>query len=95
MRLKNYNWTFPGAIPPTMCDQIIEYGLSQIPVKGKHGGQRLTKLRDSDVAWIYDKWVLDICNEYITKLVIDIEPILDSQVGGSMYNKKILIIIIN
>lgn len=30
-------------------------------------------------------------NEYITKLVIDIEPILDSQVGGSMYNKKILI----
>ena len=67
MRLKNYNWTFPGAIPPAICDQIIEYGLSQIPVKGKHGGQRLTKLRDSDVAWIYDKWVLDICNEYITK----------------------------
>ena len=67
MRLKNYNWTFPSAIPPAMCDQIIQYGLSQIPVKGKHGGQRLTKLRDSDVAWIYDKWVLDICNEYIIK----------------------------
>ena len=68
MILSNYYWYFSSALTPRFCDEVIKYGLEKKEVMARTGGygdEKLTKedinnlkeKRNSDVAWINDKWV--------------------------------------
>jgi PKHD-type hydroxylase len=65
MRLKNFVWTFEGALSSEECDRIIKYGLTQDPIPAKTGKGNVSVNRDSEVTWLYDKWILDLINPYV------------------------------
>ena len=71
MRLKEHYWAFESVIPVDMCDKIIEHGLQQGLKKGKVGGDPKiksnvdTKIRDSEITWLYDKWICDQLYPYV------------------------------
>ena len=76
MNLQYYYWFFQAAIPPKICDDIIEYGKSQqeqIAVTGNHDPNNmnekdikdLSKKRKSNVVWMDDRWIYKEIQPYI------------------------------
>ena len=67
MRLKNFVWTFEGALSPEVCDKIIKHAGTQKTIAAVTGKGSVNKARDSDVTWLYDKWITDLINPYVDK----------------------------
>jgi PKHD-type hydroxylase len=77
MNLKWYYWYFTSAVPPKICDDILEHGNSlekEIAITG--GGNRskppskeelknIQKKRKSDIVWINDAWIYKEIHPYI------------------------------
>ena len=68
MNLEYYYWYFQSAIPPKICDDIIEYGKSQqeqIALTGDYDpntiGEKdikdVSKKRKSNIVWMDDPWI--------------------------------------
>ena len=67
MRLTSNAWTFEGALSAEMCDQIIKYGKQQVSEQATVAGGAVIKIRSSEVAWLYDPWILDMLYPYVTR----------------------------
>ena len=78
MNISNYYWHFTSAIPPKLCDDIIEYGLSKKEVMartGLYGDKKLNKqelldlkrTRNSDLVWLEEPWIYKELQPYIHK----------------------------
>ena len=67
MRVKNFVYTFKNALSSEICDQIIEYGLSQPMVKASTGVDTISTKRDSEVVWLYEPWILDLIMPYVER----------------------------
>lgn len=76
MMLKNLFWYFKGVLSNGFCDDVIKYGNSKVDEKGRIGGtgdknlnknqkKFLNKTRDSNVAWLSDRWIYDEILPYI------------------------------
>jgi PKHD-type hydroxylase len=76
MNISNYYWYFKSAVPPRLCDDIIQYGLSKSEVLAKVGGFKNKKLnkdeikdlkrkRNSNVVWMNDTWIYRELHPYI------------------------------
>ena len=77
MNLNCYYWYFTSAVPPKICDDILEYGLSQekqIAITGgvekselptKEELKNIQKKRKSDVVWISGRWLYNEIQPYI------------------------------
>ena len=79
MNLANHYWYFQSALPPRICDEIIEYGLGQqerVALTGAQGNvdaknlcekdiKELHKKRKSNVAWMNDRWIYKEIQPYI------------------------------
>ena len=65
MRLRNNAGTFESALSPELCDQIIAKGLAAEIVKGDTANKNINKKRDSQIAWLYDPWLIDLLTPYI------------------------------
>lgn len=72
MILKNYYWYFKKAIPKKICEEIIKLGL----LKNNNLGvvsefektknlKKLIKIRNSNVAWLNEKWIYNYLHPYI------------------------------
>ena len=68
MNLEYYYWYFQSAIPPKICDDIIEYGKSQqeqIALTGDYDPNTIdekdikdvSKKRKSNIVWMDDPWI--------------------------------------
>jgi len=73
MNLQNYYYYFQSALTPRFCDELIKYGKSQQEQIALTGGQTnkvnqgkplddkdivdLKKKRDSNIAWLNDRWI--------------------------------------
>ena len=78
MKLNNYFWYFKSAVPPRLCDEIINYALLKKDHMGRTGGVQDEKLsnkqikdikyrRDSNVVWLNDLWIYKELHPYIHK----------------------------
>ena len=78
MTLTNYYWYFTSAIPPKLCDDIIEYGLSQSETMARTGGygdrelskqeiKDMKRKRNSDLVWLNETWIYKELHPYIHK----------------------------
>ena len=78
MNLNNYYWYFKSAIPPKICDDIIEHGLSKsetMATIGGYGNKKLSKeesqdlklKRNSDIVWLSDPWIYRELHPYINE----------------------------
>ena len=68
MRLKNNSWAFEAAISKDECKSIIEYGKQQVSKQATTGGGITNKaLRHSEVAWLYDPWIMEMIEPYVIK----------------------------
>jgi len=76
MNISNYYWYFKSAIPPRLCDDIIQYGLSKSEVLAKVGAFKNKKLnkdeikdlkrkRNSNIVWMNDNWIYKELHPYI------------------------------
>jgi PKHD-type hydroxylase len=76
MILNNYWWTFKGALPKRICDDILEYGKSLKDEKAKTWGYRgkeltpsiekkLDKTRNSNVVWMDSRWIYREIQPYV------------------------------
>ena len=77
MNLKWYYWYFQSVVPEKICDDIIEYGLSQksqIALTGtgiakepptKKELKNIQKKRKSDIVWMSDTWIYKEIQPYI------------------------------
>jgi len=76
MNLEYYYWYFQSAIPPKICDDIIEYGKSQqeqIALTGdykpdsvsKDDIKDVSKKRKSNIVWMDDPWIYKEIHPYI------------------------------
>ena len=76
MNISNYYWYFKSAVPPRLCDDIIQYGLSKSEVLAKVGGFKNKKLnkdeikdlkrkRNSNIVWMNDNWIYKELHPYI------------------------------
>ena len=65
MRLKNNAWTFEGVLSKDQCDQIIAYGNDQKAITATTYKDTVSKLRKSEVAWLYDPWVIQMLEPYV------------------------------
>ena len=76
MILNDYYWYFKSAIPPRICDDIIEYALSKKEEMARTGGFQdknlnkdeiaiLKKRRHSDVTWLNDTWIYKEIQPYV------------------------------
>ena len=79
MNLANHYWYFQSALPPRICDEIIEYGLGQqeqVALTGAQGNvnskdlcekdiKKLHKKRKSNVTWMDDRWIYKEIQPYI------------------------------
>jgi len=81
MNLKYYYWFWKNAIPPRLCDEIIQYGLrnkKEKAITGDPGGRdlvknplsvkeikQLKKKRDSAVVWMNDNWIYKEIRPYV------------------------------
>ena len=77
MNLKWYYWYFQSVVPEKICDDIIEYGLSQksqIAITGsgiakepptKEELKNIQKKRKSDIVWMSDTWIYKEIQPYI------------------------------
>lgn len=78
MNLINYYWYFKSVIPENICDDISRYGKQlqdQIAVTGSTGNKKLNlkqeknlkKVRNSNVAWMNDRWIYNEIQPYIAE----------------------------
>ena len=65
MRLKNNAWTFEGAFSKEQCKQLIDYGNDQVTVTATTNKDTVSKIRKSQVAWLYDPWVMQMLEPYV------------------------------
>jgi len=76
MNISNYYWCFTSVIPPKLCDDIIEYGLSKKEVVARTGLYAdkklnkqelldLKKVRNSDLVWLEEPWIYRELEPYI------------------------------
>ena len=78
MNLKYYYWYFQSAIPPKICDDILEYGQSlekQTAITGGHKERNrppteeelknIQKKRKSDIVWLSDNWIYNEIHPFI------------------------------
>jgi PKHD-type hydroxylase len=81
MNLQNYYYYFENALTPRFCDEVIKYGTSQQEQLALTGGQTikiqegkdlkeedlkdLKKKRDSNIAWLNDRWIYNEIQPYI------------------------------
>jgi len=72
MNLKEYYWFFENVIPPKMCDDIIKIGEETTLLKAVTGHDPkeaektdFEKQRNSNIAWLSEKWIYDEINPYI------------------------------
>ena len=76
MNLEYYYWYFQSAIPPKICDDIIEYGKSQqeqIALTGNGDPKNanldnikdISKKRKSNIVWMNDRWIYNEIQPYI------------------------------
>jgi PKHD-type hydroxylase len=76
MNISNYYWYFKSAVPPKICDDIIEYGLTQAETMARTGGygdkeltkdqiKNMQKKRKSDLVWLNDTWIYKELHPYI------------------------------
>ena len=76
MNLEYYYWYFKSAIPPKICDDIIEYGKSQqeqIALTGNYKPNKVSdddikdvsKKRKSNIVWMDDRWIYKEIQPYI------------------------------
>ena len=76
MNLEYYYWYFQSAIPPKICDAIIEDGKSQpeqIALTGDYDPEKVSeddikdvsKKRKSNVVWMNDRWIYNEIHPYI------------------------------
>lgn len=71
MNLRNYYWYFKSALSPKFCDDLIAYGKQQqdqLALTGELSKKEIAKLskkeikdlkksRNSNVAWLSDRWI--------------------------------------
>ena len=78
MNLEYYYWYFQSAIPPKICDDIIEYGKSQqeqIALTGDYDPDKVSednikdvsKKRKSNVVWMNDRWIYNEIQPYVNQ----------------------------
>ena len=76
MNLENYYWYFSRALPPKLCDDIIQYGLNHKEQMAYTGDlkvdnatnkdiKNMQKIRKSDVVWLDDPWIYKEIHPYI------------------------------
>ena len=77
MNLKWYYWYFQSVVPEKICDDIIEYGLSQENQTALTGTgiakepptkeelKNIQKKRKSDIVWMSDTWIYKEIQPYI------------------------------
>jgi len=76
MNISNYYWYFTSAIPPKLCDDIINYGLSQAESMARTGGygdrelskqeiKDMKRKRNSDLVWLSETWIYKELHPYI------------------------------
>ena len=76
MNLKWYYWYFQSAIPPKICDDILEYGNALKKERARTGDgdntsptkddlDFLDKKRKSDIAWFSDPWIYKEIQPYV------------------------------
>ena len=76
MNLEYYYWYFQSAIPPKICDDIIEHGKSQqeqIALTGEHDPEKdseqnikdISKKRKSNIVWMDDPWIYKEIQPYV------------------------------
>ena len=76
MNLSNYYWSFKSAVPAKICDDIINFGLSQneeIANIGNFNNKKLTqdnlktlkRTRNSNIAWLDEPWIYKEVQPYI------------------------------
>ena len=78
MNLENYYWAFESAIPPRLCDHIIEHGLSKSESMARTGAfndknlsqddiRDLKRKRDSNITWLDDPWIYKELHPFINR----------------------------
>jgi PKHD-type hydroxylase len=78
MNISNYYWYFTSAIPPKLCDDIINYSLSKKETMALTGGYEDKKLskeevrnmqmkRKSDLVWLDETWIYRELHPYVHK----------------------------
>jgi PKHD-type hydroxylase len=77
MNLENYYWAFKSAIPPRLCDHIIQHGLSKtesMAITGAYEDPKkmsrqdikdLKRKRNSDLVWLQDPWIYKELHPFI------------------------------
>ena len=76
MILQHYYWCFENALPPRICQDILEYGKSLKDEKARTYGtkegdlspneeKRLEKKRNSNVVWMDDRWIYREIQPYV------------------------------
>jgi PKHD-type hydroxylase len=76
MNLHNYFYYFKKAIPEKICDDILKYGKSKQEQLALTGNEQkkilddktikdLKKLRNSNIAWLNDKWIYNAIHPYV------------------------------
>ena len=76
MNISNHYWYFTAAIPPKICDDIINYGLSQAESMARTGGygdrelskqeiKDMKRKRNSDLVWLNETWIYKELHPYI------------------------------
>lgn len=84
MILKNYYWYFKSALTNKFCNDVIEFGNSQKDHQaltgnfqnkkiGKKEIKDLKKQRNSNVAWLNQKWIFKEILPYIDKANVNAE----------------------
>ena len=76
MNISNHYWYFTSAIPPKLCDDILNYGLSQAESMARTGGygdrelskqeiKDMKRKRNSDLVWLSETWIYKELHPYI------------------------------
>jgi PKHD-type hydroxylase len=81
MNLQNYYYYFQSVLTPRFCDEVIKYGITQQEQLALTGGQTekikqgknlseedfkdLKKKRDSNIAWLSDRWIYEEIQPFI------------------------------
>jgi PKHD-type hydroxylase len=76
VNLQNYYWYFSRALPPKLCDDIVQYGLNHKEQMAYTGDvkidnatnkdiKNMQKIRKSDLVWLDDPWIYKEIHPYI------------------------------
>jgi len=70
MNLKNYYWYFQKALSEDFCNKIIKEGFKKkqelgFVVNKEHKQEKSKKLRNSNIAWLNNKWIYKKIHPYV------------------------------